>query len=200
VLVFVRVSHRNQRHNLRPQARALVRACRRRGLKVRKILQVEQSAKLRDQGEVNDSMLRYAVELALAHGWAIVAESETRLIRHTEYTPQNQLQPTLISKLRLARLLDGQAVYLLQPPGSTPRQIRRRETRRGMHGKNQLGGRPPKMQAEERLQQCLKTVLYRRRLGWSLRRISARLLHKYGVKLSHTGVARWLKKYGCCWL
>ena len=45
--------------------------------------------------QFHGSRLRQAVELAQEHGWTIVAESETRLLRHALYDPEHwNLVPT----------------------------------------------------------------------------------------------------------
>src|SRR6516225_9869697 len=84
VLIFARVSHDKQRKNLGVQARRLRRECTKRGLEVMMVIKKVQSAKLATEDQFYGSWLRYAVEVAQQHGWAIIAESESRLLRHPD--------------------------------------------------------------------------------------------------------------------
>jgi hypothetical protein len=79
-------------------------------------------------------------------------ESPTRLLRHAEYDPHENpdVVPTEMDWMRLGSILQGTPVYLMQSPDSTPAEIRSREIKRGMYGKQKMGGRP----RSRRCQQC----------------------------------------------
>jgi hypothetical protein len=188
VVLYCRVSIRDNKLNLADQEAALRAAVAARGASVVEVVHVQ-------QGGADSSWLANAVAMAKAHGAKLVAESTDRFKRHRDYHSVDypDLQATEDDLWNLRYMTEGVPLITLLDPDATPGDVRSYQSKRGQAAKGRRGGRPAKKRTRY---QTGQREVCRSKLYWLCivlgmeYRAVARLLN-----VPEANVRRWVRQF-----
>lgn len=190
VVLYLRVSARNQTDNLQHQKAELIAAVKQKDCPIVGIFEEVVSGWLEAVSDYNESRAEFfrAILKAKQTGAVVVALSMDRFYRRRRH--HGKLLPLTVFHLkRLLLNADGVNLATLKHPDTPPDQVHKEHTERGQAWTGHYGGRPRRTKKKRR-ESLLPVVLQMWREGGSYRRIGRE------VNVSWSTVRDWVKDYG----